>query len=339
MRSLTVLALGGLLTALASACSSSMQTPPGSSGDSTGRSGSSSSSSGAGTASTSSSSSGSASGGGPGAGAGGSGASGASGGSGASAADAGSATGSSSSTSSSSSSGTGGATGSDAGRRLDAGGDGAVGTDAGAVARDGGADAGVVPASSITCNAVLGIDTTSEWYEGGFENQVNDAKWEIIFHHPGFVANWADPNDAVWSTAPTSACATNPTNPDRVIFNGFADATDTTYMSSDAWVAGLTKVIANLKAKYSNLRRVDLLTMTRAPGNMPCMTGNRQSVVETYVDDAISRVVAADPGFVTASPKFFAPSCDVFTMGGPHFTDAGKPIVAKIYGDYYSTEP
>ncbi len=28
-----------------------------------------------------------------------------------------------------------------------------------------------------------------------------------------------------------------------------------------------------------------------------------------------------------------------FMSGGPHFTTAGKPIVAKVYGDYYSTEP
>jgi hypothetical protein len=69
------------------------------------------------------------------------------------------------------------------------------------------------------------------------------------------------------------------------------------------------------------------------------MTGNDMSIVESWVDDAIAQVVAAYPGLVTASPKFFAPSCDVFTMGGPHFTDAGKPIIAKVYGDYYSTEP
>jgi hypothetical protein len=63
------------------------------------------------------------------------------------------------------------------------------------------------------------------------------------------------------------------------------------------------------------------------------------SIVETWVDDAMAMVAAANPGFVTVAPKFFAPSCDVFASGGPHFTDAGKPIIAKLYGDYYSTEP
>jgi hypothetical protein len=170
-------------------------------------------------------------------------------------------------------------------------------------------------------------------------SQVPTARWQIIYHHPGYVANWGDPADAVWSTAPTSPCASNSANPDRVIFNGFADPTLTTYMNQADWVAGLTKVVQVLKQKYSNLRRIDLLTMTRAPNNMPCVSGNTQSIVEPYVDSAIMSVVAANPGFMTASPKFFAPDCSVFMSGGPHFTTAGMPIVAKVYGAYYSTEP
>jgi hypothetical protein len=63
-------------------------------------------------------------------------------------------------------------------------------------------------------------------------------------------------------------------------------------------------------------------------------------VVEQYVDDAVTMVVGASTGMplVVASPPFFAESCTIFQDGGPHFTDAGKPIAAKIYGDYYSAE-
>ena len=146
-------------------------------------------------------------------------------------------------------------------------------------------------------------------------------------------------SDMVWTLAATSPCAMNATNPERVIFNGFADAGDTSYMNLNAWVTGLTKVVENLKKKYSRLKRIDLLTMTRAPNNTPCVSGNRMSIVETYVDDAMTMVAAAYPGLVTTAPKFVAPSCSVYMDGGPHFTTAGKPMVAKLYGDYYSQEP
>jgi hypothetical protein len=198
--------------------------------------------------------------------------------------------------------------------------------------------AGDAPAAThFTCNAVLGIHTTAEWFEGGFETQVDNARWEIIDNHPGYVANWAVATDPIWATAPASACTMNSTNPDRVVFNAYADQTVTTYTTKAEWVTGLTKVVANIKAKFSNVKRIDLLTMTRAPGNQPCK-GNVATVVAKYIDDAIAEVAAADPGVVFAAPPFYAPSCDVF-MNAPHFTTAGKAVVAKVYGDYYSKEP
>jgi hypothetical protein len=42
---------------------------------------------------------------------------------------------------------------------------------------------------------------------------------------------------------------------------------------------------------------------------------------------------------VRAAPKVFAPDCTVFASGGPHLTTAGKPVIAKVYGDVYSKEP
>jgi hypothetical protein len=343
MRSLAAITLG-LVTTLSVACGGSSSTPTGSSGDSSsGNSNSGSAGSGSGSSGMSSGSTAGSSGSGSGSAGSGSGSTGSgSGSTGSGSGSAGTGSGSSTGTASTGSSSSGSSIGADASTGItDGGGSGSHSGDAGVNGggRDASVDSGVVPAGSISCNAVLGIDSTSEWFTGGFESQVNAAHWEIIYHHPGYVSDWADPNDAVWSTAVTLACATNSTNPDRVIFNGFADPSASTYMTSDEWVTGLTQVVENLKKKFSKLRRIDLLTMTRAPNNQPCVSGNRQSVVETYVDDAISRVVAAYPGLVTASPKFYAPSCDVFASGGPHFTDAGKPVVAKVYGDYYSTEP
>ena len=216
-----------------------------------------------------------------------------------------------------------------------------AGTGGGAQGGMGGsAGSGTDSTKNYTCNLVLGIDSTSEWFTGGFENQVPNDKWELIYFHPGYVEDWADPNDMVWSTAITSPCAMNSTNPERVIFNMFADTADTAFTNKTAWVNGIAKVVANLKAKYSRLKRIDLLTMTRAPNNMACDTSNQSgSSVAQYTDDAVAASVAAGPPAVVSSGPFFAPDCSVFTSGGPHFTDAGKPIIAKLYGDHYSAEP
>lgn len=192
---------------------------------------------------------------------------------------------------------------------------------------------------SYTCNLVIGIDSTGEWFTSGFENQVPNDRWEIIYHHPGYIEDWAKASDDVYKLTPTSPCTMNADNPDRVIFNLFADGSDSAINNKNAWVTALTQSIANLKAKYSRLKRVDLLTMTRAPNNTPCDSGNAAgSSVAQYVDDAVMMLVAGGPPAVVASPKFFAKDCTVFTSGGPHFTDAGKPVIAKLYGDYYSAE-
>ena len=181
------------------------------------------------------------------------------------------------------SAGTGGSTGGSGGTGGEAGGNETGGADvvdgssadtaepgSGGAPADGGevdtgASTDAPAAGGFTCNAVLGIHTTAEWFDGGFETYVDNARWEIIDNHPGYVANWAIATDPIWSTAPASPCTTNATNPDRVVFNAYADQTVTTYTTKAEWVTGLTNVVANLKSKYSNLKRIDLLTMTRAP--------------------------------------------------------------------------
>jgi len=197
---------------------------------------------------------------------------------------------------------------------------------------------GGLSAKSFTCNTVLGIDSTSEWYTSGFEKQVDDTKWQLIYNHPGYVEDWGNATDAVYSKAPTSPCAANSDNPDRVILNVFADPSGS-LTTSAAMVTGLSKAVDTLKAKYSRLKRLDLLTMSRGPNNQQCYS-SANTVVAAYVDDAIAKVATAYPGLVTASPKFYVTNCSDFDSSNPpHLSTAGKTNLAKVYGDYYSTEP
>jgi hypothetical protein len=230
-------------------------------------------------------------------------------------------------------SGTGGSTGGTTGS-------GGTSSKGGATGSGGASDAGADGPStkSFTCNTVLGIDSTSEWYTSGFENQVTDSKWQLIYYHPGYVEDWESPTDAVYSKAPTSPCAANSDNPDRVILNVFADPSGS-LTSSAAMVTGLSKAVDTIKSQYSRLKRLDLLTMSRGPNNQQCF-GSSNTVVASYVDDAITKVVAAYPGLVTASPIFYVTNCSDFdSTNPPHLSATGKTNMAKVYGDYYSTEP
>jgi len=142
----------------------------------------------------------------------------------------------------------------------------------------------------------------------------------------------------VYSKAPTSPCSADSGNPDRVILNVFAD-TSGSLTTSAAMVTGLSNAVDTIKSKYSRLKRLDLLTMSRGPNDQQCFSSSN-TVVASYVDDAIAKVVTAYPGLVVASPKFYVTNCSDFDSSNPpHLSTAGKTNMAKVYGDYYSKEP
>lgn len=199
-----------------------------------------------------------------------------------------------------------------------------------AAAIPGGGSMAAVPAPArvaddFTCTQVMGVSVTGDWFNAGFENAVDSARWQVKWRKHAFIEFWADPANEIWSVPVQSPCARNADNPDRIIFTGV----NWQQTAAPWWEHQFEQVIANLKAKYPGVRRIDLLTMLRAPGNQSC--GNVMSVVQPFVDEAIAGVVSKHPGQVFAAPKVFAGSCEVFTKGGPHFTEAGMAQVAASY--------
>ncbi|GAC1353192.1 MAG: hypothetical protein NVSMB1_24060 [Polyangiales bacterium] len=189
---------------------------------------------------------------------------------------------------------------------------------------------GGVGGKTFTCNQVIGVSVTGDWFNGGFLKGVDTTRWQAKTKLHQFVELWADPKNAAWSIPIVNPCAKNATNPDRVIFTGV----NWTYTTAAQWVTSLTAVVENIKSKYPGVKQIELLTMLRAPGNKSC--GSIETVVQPFIDEAILTVSAKYPGLVIPANKFYAPSCTVFTGGGPHYTAAGVPIVAKVYSDYYS---
>jgi hypothetical protein len=73
--------------------------------------------------------------------------------------------------------------------------------------------------------------------------------------------------------------------------------------------------------------------MVRAPGNASC--GSDKGVVNPMIDESIQATSTRFPGLVVAGPRFEAASCDELEKGGPHFSEAGRTVVAKRIADHY----
>jgi hypothetical protein len=194
------------------------------------------------------------------------------------------------------------------------------------------------PKGPFTCSLVIGIQATGDWFNGGFEKIVDNTKWELMAVHSGFVTYWADPKHPIWGTKPSSACATNPDNPDRVILTAlwlhWLPAT------VDEWVTGLTAAIKNFQAKYSNLKNVELATFIRAPGAMPCPGGMTfKSYIRPEQDMAYDKMPALFPsGFVTVAPKVTVDSCADFNNNPPHLPGGPAARMAMKMGAIYKGE-
>jgi hypothetical protein len=147
----------------------------------------------------------------------------------------------------------------------------------------------------------------------------------VRWRSQAFLQLWADPASDLWALPAQSACAQRSDDPDRVIFT----AVNWTYTTRAEWEAKLEEIVTTLRAKRPGARRIELMTMLRAPGNRSC--GSVMTVVPPYVDEAIAAVVARHPGLVVAAPKVELATCEPFTKGGPHYTDAGMAVVAAAY--------
>jgi hypothetical protein len=183
------------------------------------------------------------------------------------------------------------------------------------------------------CTLVLGLAVTSEWYRAGFERFVDDDRWEAITKPHTFVENWADPNHPVWRELPQSPCTERWTDPDRVLFF----AANFTFTARAEWDKALSDVVTTLRAKYPRAERIELLPMVRAPGNVSC--GSEKGIVNPIIDASLEATSARFPELVSAGPHFEVKSCEDLEKGGPHFSQSGRPAVAKLIADHYEVAP
>ena len=230
----------------------------------------------------------------------------------------------------------------DGGSAMMAGGRGGVGgapLGGGAGAGQGGGGSGVAGAGGdgagpFTCNQVTGGQLVEEWFIAGFEKVVDNPRWQVKWRVDGYLEEWANPQSSFWTAQVDSTCAMNTGSPDRIVF----PVVSFTSRSRADWVKTIEQALTTFKAKYSGIRRVDLMTQVRGPDNMLCPTAPTQGetiVVPPELDAAIDDVASAHPGFVFVGPRVQARSCSDIQGGGPHLTSAGNTAAAVPISSYF----
>lgn len=235
----------------------------------------------------------------------------------------------------------------------------ASGGTAGAAGSPGGGGGVSPPTGPFTCTQYIGAYLSMEWWNQGYQQQpgIEDAKWQLKWHHHGTIGNWADPNSPFWSDegdpqddskgAPLqSACTTNSKTPDRIVML----IIEWDLITKDDWVTQIEKIYTNLKTKYPSAKRIELMTTVRVAGNKMCnpdaeygpgandSAGREDCYIPPYADAAIAQVIAAHPELLAAGPQIEAPTCGP-TVNGPHLGADNDKLTAKAIAAYYATRP
>ena len=172
---------------------------------------------------------------------------------------------------------------------------------------------------------------------------IDPTRWELLWVAHHYVDSWANANDSGW-TAPLDtnhACTNDSATPDRVIFIvTFAPP----YPPEATYETDTTEIVNNIKTKYHAVKRIELMTLVRSPGNSDTVCSSKASneqAVPAAEDQAIA-AVAANPmfaGLVSASPPFYVVSCSDFVTDAPQYTTAGATDIADVFGGYYAAHP
>ena len=226
-----------------------------------------------------------------------------------------------------------------------ASGTGAGGASGGAAGQGG--NGGSVSVGPFSCTLVLGLFTTSQWFNGTdpggadktfLQDGVDATKWEGKMQKYSYAEKWADPKSDLWNLPTQNACAMNATTPDRALFVGFNPSTK----DQAGWEKLLNAVVVNIQAKYPSVKAIDILTMGRAPNNMLCPNNNDvDTVIAPYEDAAFEAVAAASNGLVKVGPKYYVPDCEnsyIFANDTDYTTSASNYLAMQM-ATYYLAHP
>jgi hypothetical protein len=232
----------------------------------------------------------------------------------------------------------------------------------GAAGAAGGAAGAMSPAGGelvkgpFACTTYIGSVLTTEWWGQGFEKIVDNAKWQLKWHHHGYIQAWGDPQSPFWGDTGDpndpnggspiqSPCAQGSQAPDRVVFL----AIDWELLKEQDWIDWLEKDLVAIKLKYPSVKWIDIMPTPRCPQNMMCNphakpgpgandgAGPEDCYIAPYIDSAIAKVVAAHADSVGLGPVVMATMCN--GGYGAHLTPADNKLVATAIGNFYQALP
>jgi hypothetical protein len=193
---------------------------------------------------------------------------------------------------------------------------------------------GAASTGPFVCSELIGLWVASQWW-GAFDKAVDKAHWQFMFQHHGYLELFTDPASLFWKNMIITPCATQSATPDRVVFLPFS----LTLNTLDAWQMQLTKLVETIKGKFPGVKRIEIMTTLRSPGNMLCANDKDPgTVVPAYVDQAIQTLADQSGGLVTVGPKIAVKDC-TWWGGGTDLTGAGNAGVGQLVADYYTAHP
>jgi hypothetical protein len=202
---------------------------------------------------------------------------------------------------------------------------------------------------SFTCTELMGFSQTLQFYQTAeFQQQVDDARWQMLFRAGGDVDVWADPTSEVWTAPVAEACSGSPIlcspcsegsdAPDRVLFTITLQDHES---SVPTWVEKIRAAIVTIRTKRPAVREIVLQPVIGGPGHAICPADNpngvRASYNHPYIDQAIAEVVQDAPDLVAGMSPEVA-SCSDYEDEVGHLTEEARPGLGLAIGQYYGSQ-
>jgi hypothetical protein len=93
--------------------------------------------------------------------------------------------------------------------------------------------------------------------------------------------------------------------------------------------------MANIKTKFPSVKRIELLSMVRGPGNTMCGTAVA-TAVSAAQDQAAQAVADASAGMIKVGKPYFARTCaDFATANNTNLTTTGAAAIGQMVAASY----
>ena len=180
---------------------------------------------------------------------------------------------------------------------------------------------------SFQCTLVIGYSQVQQWFDAGFENIVDNGRWQLLWAGGAGVEQWSSASYSGWSGSVSSPCSSGSDAPDRVIY----DISGGLGTDPGAWTGPINSVIGHIRDKYPSAVKIGLIPVVGGPGHDGC-GGVRAAQQHPAIDEAIATLVGGD---VEGGPSPELSNCSYYSDTMGHLTSQGSQEAAQQIGNFY----